>query len=697
MKRVILLLFSLHLVVYVTAQSQITGRVKAGDDGEALIGAHVYLLKNWRVGTVTDADGNFTLQISNEDLTDSLLISFVGFREQVLPISGQVLVKLDPVPASGEEVVIFAKPLIAEEFKYMKISKLDIYTNPTAAADPILAVNSLPSATTTDESANISLRGSSPIETGIFLNNVPIYDAVRYAQLNGIGTFSLFNTSIIKEVTVFPGNPPLEFGNTTAGVVSLTTDDRILDDNANSVIVSLANIGVSRDQRISDNSSLKLFSNWQPSGLIKALNHESLKEIKSFESGDLGLYWYGGKRKLTWKVFNYSLLEGYKFHFRHPSFVGTFDQQKIRTFLTASLNQEVGRGVLSLNSGVSRSDGDFSFSSSNFDVLNRDLFLGVNFFLPGEKLSWKSGISYDQRNSDVDGTFHEFPYALGLNHPTNEVANTVRSQTAEAFTYLKYYLSSAWTVGSGLRKNIPTVGQESYLAKQLNVTYASEPWSVTAGAGKYFKYGLEENNGELVNIESVQYSVDFNYHLENTRSSISFFKKEANINQESYDAVGAEVFVDYRFSPKLNGSLSLTSVNANSSSADTYRYDLSYFVRGNLSYNPGSFWTIESVLVTREGVPFTPVEGASFNSSLDVFEPIYRTDDDRLPAHMSIGLSISKIFSISDDWNVIGFASFNNVTDHKNIRTYIYDRDYTSRDAAFFSRRTGYIGAVFNF
>jgi len=44
---------------------------------------------------------------------------------------------------------------------------VEIYLNPSSKADPLLAVNSLPSATTLDESANISFRGRSPAETGI--------------------------------------------------------------------------------------------------------------------------------------------------------------------------------------------------------------------------------------------------------------------------------------------------------------------------------------------------------------------------------------------------------------------------------------------------------------------------------------------------------------------------------------------------
>ncbi|MEM6380668.1 MAG: carboxypeptidase-like regulatory domain-containing protein, partial [Bacteroidota bacterium] len=328
------------------SQSLITGRVTDSDTDEPLIGAHIYLLNDWRKGIVTDINGEFRLVIEEENVQDSLIVSFVGFNELVLPIYPEMDIQLDPIKIEGETVVVTAKPLIAEEFKYVEINKIEIYTNPAAKADPILAVNSLPSSTTTDESANISLRGSSPIETGIYFNNVPIYDAVRYSQLNGIGTFSIFNTDIIKAVTVFPGNPPLEFGNATSGIIALNTDDRVLTENTNSLILSLANIGLSRQQKISENSSVKVFSNWQPSGPIKGVNPEALDEIKSFTSNDLGVYYYGSNSNLTWKLLGYGVTEGYQFNFKHPSFQGIFDQEKQRSFLIGTLERSLKNGVI---------------------------------------------------------------------------------------------------------------------------------------------------------------------------------------------------------------------------------------------------------------------------------------------------------------------------------------------------------------
>lgn len=677
-------------------QEVISGRVIDAESQEGLIGAHIYLLKNWRKGATTDVDGRFSMVIEKQDYEDSVIVTFIGYVERLIPLQqamGDIL--LTEIPQAFDEVVVTASPLIAEEFKFVKINKLDIYTNPSAKADPVLAVNSMPSATTTDESANISLRGSSPIETGWFLNNVPIYDAVRYAQLNGIGTFSIFNTSIVKDVTVFPGNPPLEFGNATSGIISITTDDVPVQENMNSAIVSLASLGYSRDQKIGRNQSLKLFTNWQPSSAIKALNPEALREIENFNSMDLGVYRYGGKNGWQWKIFNYFLSEGYEFNYRHPSYNGVFDQEKRRTFMTASVEKQFQTGTGQLNFGSSYTKGDYRYSVVGFKVNGRDHFLGANYLLSGDKLSFKVGGNWDFRKSAIDGSFHEFGFAQGMDHPTVEVNDQVQSRSIEGFSYLKYFLTDNLALGTGFRANLPNGAQKARFGKQLNLSYTNGPWSIVAGSGNYFKHGLEENAGQLVSVISTQHSVDFKYARKNMTSSLSLFTKSSEINDLELDANGAELFLSGKLAPKLTGSGSFTWVNAVAESGN-HPYDLNYFVKANLTYTPGKLWSFEATFFTWEGVRFTEVAAADFNTQLNVFEPVDYMDS-RLADYLNLSLAISKVVQLTDESNMVCFASLSNITDHRNERSVIYNADYSQNEPAFFSRRTGYMGVVISF
>lgn len=81
-----LLLFSLSLSSNLSAQHQkkITGTV-LDERGETIIGASI-LTKGTTLGTITDIDGNFVLDV-NEDAT--IVISFIGYVPQEITVTGQ--------------------------------------------------------------------------------------------------------------------------------------------------------------------------------------------------------------------------------------------------------------------------------------------------------------------------------------------------------------------------------------------------------------------------------------------------------------------------------------------------------------------------------------------------------------------------------------------------------------------------------
>ena len=86
------------------AQGKVTGRV-VDTQGEAIIGASV-MVKGTSAGTVTDLDGNFTIQSAAQNAT--LVISYVGYRTQSIALAGksQVNVTLEEDKQLLDEVVV---------------------------------------------------------------------------------------------------------------------------------------------------------------------------------------------------------------------------------------------------------------------------------------------------------------------------------------------------------------------------------------------------------------------------------------------------------------------------------------------------------------------------------------------------------------------------------------------------------------
>src|SRR5687768_10882029 len=86
-KHFLLILTTLLLTHFASAQAIITGEVK--DASEPLIGATIFV-KGTSVGTVSDLNGKFSLQLPDATLQDSLLVvTMIGYQRAELPIGSK--------------------------------------------------------------------------------------------------------------------------------------------------------------------------------------------------------------------------------------------------------------------------------------------------------------------------------------------------------------------------------------------------------------------------------------------------------------------------------------------------------------------------------------------------------------------------------------------------------------------------------
>lgn len=85
MKHLFLLLTLLSFSLTAFAQQKVTGKVK-DTSGEPVIGASVVVKDNNTVGTITDFDGNFSLDVPSKSI---LLISYIGYITQEVPVTSK--------------------------------------------------------------------------------------------------------------------------------------------------------------------------------------------------------------------------------------------------------------------------------------------------------------------------------------------------------------------------------------------------------------------------------------------------------------------------------------------------------------------------------------------------------------------------------------------------------------------------------
>lgn len=234
-----------------------------------------------QVGTTTDIDGYFKLEIPYESIKDSIEVTYIGCIPLVVSISNfankdSICIVLKNSTILLSEVFVSSSPSITKEFAVKDINRTDIYMTPGANADPLKVINILPFSTNVSETASPELRGSSADYSRVIVNNVPIYKPIRNQQLNGIGNFSLLNPEIINKQEVYAGNPPLKYGNSIAGLVDIHTIDR-LNTNRNLILsLSVATTGILLSQKINNKSFIQLYGNYQFSSLYKNINSSSL-------------------------------------------------------------------------------------------------------------------------------------------------------------------------------------------------------------------------------------------------------------------------------------------------------------------------------------------------------------------------------------------------------------------------------------
>ncbi len=97
------MLFSAHGLF---AQQSISGKVTDAADGQGVPGANV-IVKGTTTGTITDMDGNFTIDVPDADAV--LVFSYIGYLTQEITVGSQTTIDIalaEDIQALDEVVVI---------------------------------------------------------------------------------------------------------------------------------------------------------------------------------------------------------------------------------------------------------------------------------------------------------------------------------------------------------------------------------------------------------------------------------------------------------------------------------------------------------------------------------------------------------------------------------------------------------------
>lgn len=693
------------------SQPHLKGVVK-DNAGNPVFAANVYFKNNPQKGAISDLDGNFSLAV--EIKTDTLVVSFIGFSTKRIPLHSvkinellEVVLKEDSKTLA--EVLITAKDPVSEKFSVVKLTKLKIYLNPVSQGDPLKAITLLPASTTSDESANPSIRGSSSDRTRVVLNNVPIYNPVRNSQINGMGNFSIFNPEIVNKQYVYASNPPLTYGNTSAGLIEIETIKE-LPGNQLQLSTSLASTGVFLSQKIKNRSFVQVFGNSQFSDAFIGLNKAGMKMLNSFFTRDIGINLHSGfGKKLSFNSFSYYIDEGYDVNVEKYTFQGKSLSEKTRAFTVNNLKYHTERGVLSINNGIDNSRKDFSFGNIISKNKINQLFISVDYrWFCSDKITLQTGISNDYHRSKFNDTIPAYYYALSPGSIKNASDSTILNDILEVYSYLNWDLNKKWTLSAGLRSNIPVKDQSYYLSSQLGIKYRiNNTQSLLLSGGHYHNYSTPNYfSKEFILLSSNQLALDYSFENKNTSLTAAAFFKNENGKQtnnlfysfDSQSTFGIEFFAEQSFREYFKFTFSNTFMNQVSKQNHTSfrgEKDYNYFIKTSLNYNNPKIFSLSLSFISRPGDYYTSIERSVFDSQSNYYQPIYSNtiNGSQFKSYNRLDLSISRYFKFKRA-ALISFASINNILNTNNQSDALYNNDYSQTHFNNYQLRTFYFGVV---
>lgn len=699
-------------------QTQISGEV-IDEEGAAVFAANVYWKSNPQSGTTSDLDGSFLLVVPDVATPDTLIVSFIGFREWATPSSEisktePVTIQLETEASALQTVYVEASKSISEEFAVAQLKKLDIYLNPVSAADPLKAITLLASSTNTDESANPSLRGSSFARSRVVLNGVPVINPVRNSQINGLGNFSLFNTELIAFQNVYPGNPPIIYGNASAGLVEIETRED-LQKNKYQATVSLANLGVFASQKLGKKTFVQAYGNYQFPDAFLQLNGKSFGGLKDFGAKDYGINFHSQLGE-QWSVniFNYGIDEAYRITQNLFNYEGEALSGRWRNFTVANLRFQAETYWLSFNQGVDWSESDYSFGNLTSDKSEAQYYSSVNYkqFLTPE-LSIQSGAAYESGKTDFFNRSPVYYFALSPEAPSAEQTVNLRNEILEGYLYLKWEISKLLTWSGGTRKNWPLKGQVHYWSGQSSARLnLSDAHSFILGGGYYHNFSVPsfyDVNYQL--LSSSQLALEYFFKKGNWDIQVAgFYKKEKGDVRllpgeplsTRREIIGAEIRADWVWKERFKLTLANTFLHAqitNGQQSFRAQNDFDYFFKAVASYTHPKLGALAISCVQRPGLFYTPVIGGQFVEAADTYEPIYstQTNSAQLDFYSTLDLNYSKMIQLRGTSNMIVYATLSNILDRTNQRNPLYNNNYETIVAYDrYQRRSFYIGMLFS-
>ena len=466
----------------------LTGQVRDAA-GRPLPGVNVFL-KTTFDGASTDSLGRFNFRADHAPGPAVLMVSFIGYEPQQLPVTlGQGAVSLPNIRlkenrAQLGDVVVTAGAFEASDEKRASVLKpLDIVTTAGALGDIAGALNALPGTTRVGETGQLFVRGGAASETKTYLDGLPVQTPYGGAVPN-VAARGRFSPFLFKGMVFSTGGYSAEYGQALSAVVALHSTDLAEETQTG---VSLMSVG----------GSLSRTRRWARTSVAVSADYTNLAPYYHLVPQNLG--WdkaplaLGGALKLAHKVGAAGLFKLYatygrqRLALRQPDANPEFEAagRPIRLandnlYLNTTYRAPLRRGW-SLNTGLALTQDENTLRPDVQTVHELDRSAVARAVLTNDSAStWfnlKMGLEgYAQRyRQQYQPTVDAAPLALGVDE-----------QRAAGFAESELVLAKRLAGRAGLRTEYSRLLGRWNAAPRLGLAYKTGPNSQLSAAWGWF-------------------------------------------------------------------------------------------------------------------------------------------------------------------------------------------------------------------
>jgi hypothetical protein len=683
-----------------SAQQTSVGVTITDQDGAPIPLAEVKLSAGeQRVELLSDDSGRVMLDPTLWNGVDviHLEVAAVGYVSQSVDLNVRTLadpvIRLAPTESNGDDIVVVARR-ISRPFSPQTLGFIDIITDPQAQADPILAVNNLPSSTNVTGSSRITFRGSRASINRAYLNDTPVYEFSTGSELDSsTENRSIFGLIVADTVETYPGNPPTYLSGATGGVVRVITPNNRLSGST----ISVTDLGLSGGHTIaskSGDSFVAVYGSLTDLTLHKAINPGLNRLFTLVRSATGGSFAHlttssGGavdvfvQAEAADDVFPFSTY-GTSNAFRLKPF-------KARSVVSASL--PFSGLVLSMTAAFTHSAISEAFGRSNVDSTNNYGFgsLDISSGSARSRSSIRVGVDgeYVKQLSDTFITFD------GNGAPVQSTSRASRNllRQVTGYVFLTHRFSKSLAVSLGLRDTIASDIRSSFsLQASGTLQSADRRHKLIVSLGRYGGVAVPTRAyyGPMSRSTSEQIEADYSWSFRNNVVGLASYLSKERSDGDPFDpqflrisstidnltgiarltrSRGFEAYTKWLPVNGLEMRLSYTMVDQ-SLRLNGQRLrganDYPSIIRASLKYATRALSTYSVSLTSRSGEPYTRADGVAFlfGSPSPVYGPINAT---RLPAYLSVDLSLSRrLRGTGLPGDPLIFLGVNNLTNRSN-------------------------------